>query len=205
MRVLTTMFVITLGLAVLAPMLGSQLLGGQDLASSADAAPQGKKIVTINLVRAIAEHPRTKVVEDNMRKAKAAAEAAQKREFESFNKLKAELDAMGPTEPKREFTEKKLLQLRNNMKFNAEWAEVVATRTYVRDLEQIYKAVHGIVGQVARDGGHEIVLLRTDPNEKLNSTNGDDLALKTRLRVVVFADDSCDITQAVIDKIKKSN
>lgn len=199
MRVLFNMFVITVGLIVLAPMLGSQ-----GLVSTADAAPQGKKIVTIDLVRAIAEHPRTKVVEDNMRKAQAAAVAAQKREVKEFELLKEKLDAMGPTEPKREFTEKKLIQLRNNMKFNAEWAELVATRTYVRDLEQIYKAVHGIIATVAREGGHEVVLLKTDPNRKLNSTNREDFALKTRLRVVVFAEASCDITQTVIDKIKNS-
>ena len=66
------------------------------------------------------------------------------------------------------------------------------------------KAVHAIVATVAREGGHEVVLLKTDPNQKLNSTNREDFALKTRLRVVVFSDTSCDITQAVIDKIKKN-
>lgn len=193
MRRIAKLFVITMGLALFGP-----------LALTADAAP-GKKFAVIDLVRAISEHPRTKVIEDNMRKAQVAAQKEQKAEAERFKTLKAELDGMGEMAPRREFTEKKLLQLRNTMKFNAEWAELVATRNYVRDLEQIYKSVVSVVGLVARERGHEVVFLRTDPNQKLNSTSREDFALKTRLRVVVFADSSCDITQAVIDKIKPKN
>ncbi|MDA1195072.1 MAG: OmpH family outer membrane protein [Planctomycetota bacterium] len=174
---------------------------GLSFAGTAEAAP---KVAVVDLVQAIQDHPRTKMVEDNLRKAQQEAQEEAKRQQERIDTLKAELDTIEEGNPKRLEKEKHLLQLQNAKKFNFEWAQVVAVRDYVTDLEQVYAAVRAVVGQIARERGHEVVLLKTDPTKKLNSTSPEDFALKSRLRVVVYSDATCDITDAVIAQIKGS-
>lgn len=185
MRAIAFLLVVTAGLAWAAPV---------------EAAP---KVAVVDLVQAIQEHPRTKVIEDKLRKAQQEAKAADDRDKARIKALKEELDKIEEGNPSRTDKEKRLLQLENNRKFNAEWAGVVAMREYVRSLEQIYAAVRSVVGRIARERGHEVVLLKTDPSQKLNSSSPEDFALKSRLRVVVYSDASCDITQAVIDELTK--
>ncbi len=185
MRALAFMIAIATGLAMAAP------------------AEANSKVAVVDLVQAIQDHPRTKVIEDKLRKAQQDAKAADDRNKARIDALKAELDKIEEGNPSRTSKEKQLLLLQNNRKFNAEWAGVVAMREYVRSLEQIYAAVRSVVGRIAREKGYDLVLLKTDPNQKLNSNGPEDFALKSRLRVVVYSDASCDITPAVIAELKK--
>ncbi|MDF1702478.1 MAG: OmpH family outer membrane protein [Planctomycetota bacterium] len=184
MRAIASLLVIAAGLAL--------------VATPAEAAP---KVAVVDLVQAIQEHPRTKVIEEKLRKAQSDAQAADERSAQRIKAQKEELDKLEEGNPARSTKEKQLLNLQNARKFNAEWAQLDAMRTYVRSLEQIYAAVRSVVGQVARDNGHDVVLLKTDPNQKLNSSSPEDFALKSRLRVVVYAQPDADITQEVIKRI----
>ena len=185
MRALAFLIALATGLAVAAP------------------AEANTKVAVVDLVQAIQDHPSTKKIEDNLRKAQQEAQAADERDAARIKQLKKELDEIEEGNPGRLDKEKRLLQLQNNRKFNAEWASVAAMREYVRSLEQIYAAVRSIVGQVAREKGYDLVLLKTDPNQKLNSSSPEDFALKSRLRVVVYSDASCDITQEVISRLQQ--
>ncbi len=170
-------------------------------APAAEAAP---KVAVVDLVQAIQEHPSTKKVEDRLRKAQVDAKAAAERTQKEIDRLKAELDQIEEINPARASKEKRVLQLTNNLKFNAEWAQLVALREYTRSLQSIYRAVQGEVGRVAAERGHDIVLLKTDPLRELKSSNPEDFALKSRLRVVVYASPSVDITAEVIKRLKAS-
>lgn len=185
MRAIAFLIVTALGLALAAP------------------AEANSKVAVVDLVQAIQDHPRTKVIEDKLRKAQQEAKAADERDAARIEALKEELDKIEEGNPSRIDKEKRLLQLTNNRKFNAEWAGLVAMREYVRSLEQIYAAVRSVVGRIAREKGYNLVLLKTDPNQKLNSSGPEDFALKSRLRVVVYADPAADITAAVIAELKK--
>ena len=184
MRALAFLICIATGLAMAAP------------------AEANSKVAVVDLVQAIQDHPSTKKIEDKLRKAQQEAKAADEKDAARIKQLKEELDKIEEGNPGRIEKEKRLLQMQNNRKFNAEWAGVAAMREYVRALEQIYAAVRVTVSQIAREKGYDLVLLKTDPNQKLNSSGPEDFALKSRLRVVVYADASCDITQAVIAKIQ---
>ena len=185
MRALAFLIVIATGLVMAAP------------------AEANTKVAVVDLVQAIQDHPRTKVVEDKLRKAQQEAKAAADRDAERIKQLKEELDKIEEGNPSRTDKEKRLLQLENNRKFNAEWAGVVAMREYVRSLEQIYAAVRSVVARIARDRGYDLVLMKTDPNQKLNSSGPEDFALKSRLRVVVYSNNAIDITSDVIAELKK--
>ncbi len=184
MRALAFLICIATGLAMAAP------------------AEANSKVAVVDLVQAIQDHPSTKKIEDKLRRAQQEAKAADDRAKATIEKLKEELDKIEEGNPSRLDKEKRLLQQQNNRKFNAEWAGVAAMREYVRDLEQIYAAVRSVVSQIAREKGYNLVLLKTDPNQNLNSSSPEDFALKTRLRVVVYADPAADITQDVINRLQ---
>ena len=75
-------------------------------------------------------------------------------------------------------------------------------RDYTLGLERIYGAVRGEVRRYAEEQGIDLVLYRTDPIQPLNAGDASDFALKSRLRTVIYASNSVDITAAIIARIK---
>lgn len=174
------------------------------LGISAPKAEAASKIAVVDLVQAIQKHPSTKKIEDKWRKAQQDAKAADERDMARIKEFKTKLDLMLEDDPKRLGKEKQLVQLENNRKFNYEWANLVAVRDYTRELEKIYAGVRAVVSKIAREKGYDLVLIKTEPNQKLNSSDPQDFAVKSRLRVVLYSDPASDITEAVIAQLKKS-
>ena len=170
------------------------------------AAPAyaGPKVAVVDMVQVIEKHQGSQAIDRNATKAKQEAQAELKRQEERLTKLKQELDTLDENDPSRPLKEKQYLTQANTMKFNHEWALKMAEDRYVKDLERLYKAIQALVAAHARDNGIEIVLLREDPNQPFNATGVQDFALKSRLRRVIYAASTVDITDAVIARIPEN-
>jgi len=162
------------------------------------------KVAVVDIVKAMQAHPRTKKVEETFRAARQLAEKTLANEQAAAKDMKAELDQMQAKQPDRPYKEKAYELKLNTLRFNYEWAMKSAVREYVQGLERIYAAARGEVGRYAREQGIQIVLQHTDPSQPINAVDPKDFALKTRLRVVLYADIQVDITDAVVARLKKS-
>ena len=134
------------------------------------------------------------------RRPQEAADNAAKAEQKAIEELARELEGPGAQNPDNIMQQKRLLQMQGSMKFNYEWNMRVAMRDYTQALERIYAAVRGEIGRYAEEKGIDIVLHRTAPLTPLNSADAKDFALKTRLRTVVYAKSTNDITEDVIKR-----
>ena len=169
------------------------------VAAPAEAA---SKVAVVDLVRCMESHPETEKIETRFREAQQKAKDALSLQDERLRTLKRELDEMHAQNPGRALKERQYELQMNSAKFNYEWDLRVAVAEYVRGLESLYKAVRGQIGLYAKANGIEVVLLKTDPKHSLNATDPKDFALKTRLRVVVHAEATADITDAIVAILK---
>ena len=182
-------------LAALVAVLVTTVVG----AAPAEAA--GKTVV-IDMVKVMKDTPQTKKLEDQFKVAQDNANTILEEEDKEIQKLKRELEQMNAQAPDRMRKEKVYQQRVANAQFNYEWAMKAAMRDYTLGLERIYGAVRGEVRRYAEEQGIDLVLYRTDPIQPLNAGDANDFALKTRLRTVVYAAGSIDITDAIIARIK---
>jgi len=159
------------------------------------------KTAVVDIVKVMTAHPRTKVVEDKFRTAQENATKNLDLETADIQKLKMELEQMPAASPDRLRKEKSYQQRVGNARFNYEWSMKVGVRDYVLGLERIYSAVRGEIGRYAEEKGIDLVLQRTPDFQPLNSGDPKDFALKTRLRAVLYAAPSTDITEGVIAAI----
>ena len=112
------------------------------------------------------------------------------------------LEAMNAEDSNREVKERQYELQLATAKFNYEWDMKQGVTAYSRGLEGVYGAVRGQIAAYARQNNIDIVLIRTDPKQRLNAVDPKDFALKTRLRVVVYAEGRYDITDAIVKIIK---
>ena len=170
----------------------------------APAEAAGKTAV-VDMVKIMQNHPRAKVLEGNFKVAQTDARTALEAEDKDIQKLKRELEASNAQQPDRMSKEKRYQQRVANAQFNFEWAMKAAMRAYTLGLERMYGAVRGEIGRYAEEQGIELVLYRTPPIQPLNAGDANDFALKTRLRTVVYAASSIDITDAIAKRIEDKN
>lgn len=168
-------------------------------AAPAEAA---SKVAVVDLVTCMESHPATKKIEERLREAQRKAKDALALQDQRLKDLKRKLDELTELDPDRPMKERQYELQMNSAKFNYEWDLKIAYAEYVRGLEGLYNAVRGEIARYARDNGIEIVLLRTDPKQPLNASDPKDFALKTRLRVVVHAEPTADITDAIVAILK---
>ena len=166
----------------------------------APAEAAGKTAV-VDMVQIMRTHPRAKVLEGNFAQAQTDARAILEEEDKEIQKLKRELEASNEQSPDRASKEKHYQQRVANAQFNFEWAMKNAMRGYTLGLERMYGAVRGVIGRYAEEQGIDLVLYRTPPVQPLNAGDANDFALKTRLRAVVYASSSIDITDAITKRI----
>jgi Skp family chaperone for outer membrane proteins len=167
-------------------------------------AHAASKVAVVNIVKAMQAHPRTTAVEETFRAARQAAEKTLGTEEQAAKDLQAELDQMQAKHPDRPYKEKVYELKLNTLRFNYEWSMKSAVKAYVQGLERVYAAARGEIGRYAREQGIQIVLQRTEASQPLNAVDPKDFALKTRLRVVLYADKQVDITDAVVARLKAS-
>lgn len=169
-------------------------------AAPAEAA---SKVAVVDLVACMESHPEAKKIEERFRQARQKAQESLQLQDQRLKDLKRKLDELHELDPDRPLKERQYELQMNSAKFNYEWDQRLAIATYVRGLEGLYRAVRGEVARYARDNGIEVVLMKTDPKQALNAVDPKDFALKTRLRVVVHAEPTADITDAITAILKK--
>ena len=167
-------------------------------------AQAASKVAVVDIVKAMQAHPRTKIVEEKFRAARQAAEKTLGVEEQAAKKLQAELDQMLAKHPDRPYKEKAYELKLNTLRFNYEWSMKSAVRDYVQGLERVYAAARGEIGRYAREQGIQIVMQRTESSQPINAVDPKDFALKTRLRVVLYAEKQVDITDAIVARLKAS-
>jgi Skp family chaperone for outer membrane proteins len=170
------------------------------LASLAFAAPADAANTTavVDIVRCMEAHKETKNVEEAFRVARQQAEENAALTEKRLQDLKRQLEALNAQDPNRAVKQRQLELQLATAKFNYEWDMKQAVEDYVRGLESIYGAVRGQIQAYARENGIDLVLIRTDPNQRINATDPKEFALKTRLRVVLYAEGRYDITDAIV-------
>ena len=160
------------------------------------------KVAVVDIVKAMQAHPRTTEVEENFRAARQAAEKTFAAEEKAAKDMQAELDQMQAKHPDRPYKEKAYELKLNTMRFNYEWSMKSAAREYTQGLERVYAAARGEIGRYAREQGIQLVLQRTEASQPLNAVDPKDFALKSRLRVVLYAEKQVDITDAIVARLK---
>ncbi len=167
--------------------------------AQADAA---SRISVVDLVKVMREHRSAAEIEKAFVDARKQADANLKSAQAQLEALKKNLEQMNEDDPERPMRAKQYQQQLANMKFNYEWAQKSAVRDYARGLERLYKAVRTVIAKYARENGIEIVLVKTDPSQPMLPIDHQDFALKSRLRVVLYADARTDITNAILALVK---
>jgi Skp family chaperone for outer membrane proteins len=167
-------------------------------ASWAAPAEAASKVAVVDLVACMTAHPETKRIEDRFRAAQQRAQDNLGSQEKRLKELRQALDEMVDDHPDRPLKERQYELQMNSAKFNFEWDMKTAVIEYVRGLESIYNAVQGEVSRYARENAIEVVLTRTDHMKPINAVDPKDFALKTRLRVVLYADPRTDITDAIV-------
>jgi len=152
----------------------------------------------VDIVRCMEAHKETKKIEDSFRKARQQAQENAQLNETRLKDLQRELEAMNAEDPRRAMKERQYELQLATAKFNFEWDMKQAVSAYVRGLEGIYGAVRGQVQAYARENNIDLVLIRTDPKQRLNAVDPKDFALKTRLRVVLYAEGRFDITDQIV-------
>jgi len=165
----------------------------------ADAA---SRTSVVDLVKVMREHRDAAQIESRFVEARKQADANLKSAQAQLESLKKNLEKLGEYDPERAMRAKQYQQQLANMKFNYEWAQKSAVRDYARGLEKLYKAVRTVIAKYAGANGIEIVLVKTDPSQPMLPIDNQDFALKSRLRVVLYADPRADITDAILALVK---
>jgi Skp family chaperone for outer membrane proteins len=107
-------------------------------------------------------------------------------------------------DPDRPLKEKQYLLQLNAMKFNRQWAVQEAEREYVRALERLHSAMKALVAAYAKENGIEVVMLSTESDGPMHAETRQDFDLRSRLRGVVYAAPTVDITDAIIARIPEN-
>jgi Skp family chaperone for outer membrane proteins len=174
------------------------------LAASLGATPAhaAGKTAVVDMVKVMKETPQTKVLEQNFKNAQEEANKNLDLVDKDIQKLKRELEQLNEQHPDRLKREKIYQQQVANAQFNYEWAMKAAMREYTLGLERIYGAVRGEIGRFAEEQGIDLVLYQTPAIQPLNAGDASDFALKSRLRTVIYASASIDITDAIIARLQ---
>lgn len=169
-------------------------------AAPADAATT---VAVVDMVAAMQAHPHTKKIEGAWEQAQQDARDGRDKADEDLRELRRKIDALQKEDPERAELERRFEQQRIMNQFTWEWELKAAGRRFVKDLESLYRAVQAEVAAYAREQGIDMVLQRTDPMEPFHAGGPDDFALKSRLRIVVYADGPTDITDAIVKRLEK--
>ncbi len=168
----------------------------------ATPAEAASKVSVVDLVKVMREHKESARIEKAFRDARTQADDNLKADQKQLEGMKKELEKLGLTDPDRMLKEKRYQQQLANAKFNYEWARQAAVRKYATMLESLYKGVRSVIADYARTNGIDVVLVKTDPQQPMNPVDHQDVYLKTRLRVVIYADAKTDITDAILALVK---
>jgi len=177
-----------LGLALVATLVGGRV------------AWAGPEVAVVDVTRLLNEHPESKELDKRLRRAQEDAQANADQQRERMEALKQEIQKLQAEDPERVIKERNLGVMQMNAEFSYKWAQQQALREYAASLETLYASVVTQVSRYARENGIKIVLQRRADEPK--ATTPDDFFLRQRLRVVVFADASTDITEPVLARIK---
>ncbi|MCA9314779.1 MAG: OmpH family outer membrane protein [Planctomycetes bacterium] len=177
-----------LGLALVATLVGGRV------------AWAGPEVAVVDVTRLLNEHPESKELDKRLRRAQEDAQANADQQRERMEALKQEIQKLQAEDPERVIKERNLGVMQMNAEFSYKWAQQQALREYAASLETLYASVVTQVSRYARENGIKVVLQRRADEPK--ATTPDDFFLRQRLRVVVFADASTDITEPVLARIK---
>ena len=183
-----------LGLALVATLVGGRV------------AWAGPEVAVVDVTRLLNEHPESKELDKRLRRAQEDAQANADQQRERMEALKQEIQKLQAEDPERVIKERNLgvmqmnAEQRMTAEFSFKWAQQQALREYAASLETLYASVVTQVSRYARENGIKVVLQRRADEPK--ATTPDDFFLRQRLRVVVFADASTDITEPVLARIK---
>jgi Skp family chaperone for outer membrane proteins len=172
------------------PFLGIVLL-----VATAGAARAEAPIATVDMVDLLKAHPSLKKLDAAVDARQKEAEEFAKAEQEKLKDLQGKIDLESQTSPNRVALEKEYARLAAGLNFEMEWRKRDISREYVRGMEQLYASIEALVSRYAREQKISVVVNRV--KEDLRASSVDDFGLKVRLRSVVFADSTIDITEAV--------
>jgi Skp family chaperone for outer membrane proteins len=163
-------------------------------APAAFAAP---KIAVVDMVTLMEKHPETMKLEQQAKQAQKEATDALRAAEQKLEDLRKEIQALNQENPRARNLQKQYESERMWAKFNHEWAITSAMQEYVKGLENTYAAILAEVKRYAEANGIELVLLRTDPQKPMNASDLQEFGVKSRLKVVLYAQASLDITAAI--------
>ncbi len=166
--------------------------------ASATPVEAATNVAVVDIVRCMEAHKETKNVEDAFRKAQQQANENAQLNKKRLQDLERQLKTMNAEDPNRVMKQRQYELQAATAEFNLKWDMQQAIAAYTRGLESIYRAVCGQIQAHARQNNIDVVLVRSDPKQRISSVDPKDFALKTRLRVVIHAESRVDITDAIV-------
>jgi Skp family chaperone for outer membrane proteins len=175
------------------------LTAGSGLYASGRGGMSGGNIACLDVVKIFNEYQRQKDLTEEMRgeQGKMQSEADERRR--RIDSLQATLDAMSPDDPLYAKKTREMLQLQIDYKNWADLLQADMAREIGVWTKRVYRELLGAAEEIAQREGYDVVLYMSPP--ELLGFEPDAIKEQVRLRKVVWANPTMDITQAVLDKL----
>jgi Skp family chaperone for outer membrane proteins len=164
------------------------------------AAGQGTRVACLDVVRAFNEYQKQKDLTEEMRQQREKLQAEELARRQKIDALQTQVDALSEDDPTLSRRVSELLQLQIDYKNWADLKQAGLQREISVWSIRIYREILKATEEVANQQGYDLVFYK---DEFVISPNADPESIKAQIqaRKLVFARNSVEITQAVLDKL----
>ncbi len=159
------------------------------------------QVVCVDVVRVFDEYDRQKDLTEEMHRLKNELEAESKRRQERIDSLQQTLDAMDPDDPAYAGKIQEMLQLQIDYKNWTDMMQLGMAREIGIWSQRMYSEMVQAVEELSQQYGYTMVLYKEAPSFQANDPES--LKNEIRLRKLIWASATTDITQAVIDRLNE--
>ncbi len=175
---------------VLAGVVGS--LHGQD-----DAGPSPAKVAVVDVQKVFNNLDQKEDYEAEITSQAESLQKEQQRRKQEIKQLRSDLQVLSPDSDAYKKTKAKLEKKTINLKAWRKFKQRQLRSEKALRMESLYRKVVDTIEQIAKDAGYDLVLYK-DRLRSLNSQTEKQMAAKIAIRKVLYADDSLNITDRVI-------
>jgi Skp family chaperone for outer membrane proteins len=175
------------------------LTAGGGLYASGRGGMRGGNIACLDVVKIFNEYQRQKDLTDEMRAEQERMQSEADERRRRIDSLQATLDAMSPDDPLYAKKTREMLQLQIDYKNWADLLQADMAREIGVWTKRVYRELLGATEEIAQREGYDVVLYMSPP--ELLGFEPDAIKEQVRLRKVVWANPTMNITQAVLDKL----